>query len=222
VVWFDPAVLTLETPKTEGIEFEEVLRGSAEQAAAGLAKYRVWTEARAARIAAGSTPQYRVATAGGMGALDEAREIAVETITLTPAAGRPTGRKFGRLVHGILERADRIDEVERLARVCGRRHAASEAECVAAAVAARAALERVLALSGGAALQREVPLLVRLADGRLVDGRIDLMWRDGERWTLVDYKTDRRDSRRVGQLQLYALGLQRAAGGAVRVIVLEV
>jgi ATP-dependent helicase/nuclease subunit A len=80
----------------------------------------------------------------------------------------------------------------------------------------------VLAMAGSQELQREVPLVVRLEDGRLVDGRIDLMWRDANGWTIVDYKTDRRDTRKVGQLQLYALGLGRATGERVRAVVLEV
>ena len=74
----------------------------------------------------------------------------------------------------------------------------------------------------GAERHREVPLLVRLDDGTLVDGRIDLAWSDGRQWTVVDYKTDRREKRSVAQLQLYGLALQRATGLPVRGIVLEV
>jgi ATP-dependent exoDNAse (exonuclease V) beta subunit len=63
---------------------------------------------------------------------------------------------------------------------------------------------------------------VRLEDGTFVDGRIDFAWSDGERWTVVDYKTDRRERRRIGQLQLYGLALQRATGLPARGIVPEV
>jgi ATP-dependent exoDNAse (exonuclease V) beta subunit len=49
-----------------------------------------------------------------------------------------------------------------------------------------------------------------------------VMWRDEGRWTVVDYKTDRRDGRKVGQLQLYALALGKATGAVVRAVVLEV
>lgn len=221
VVWFDPEVLSLNAAAHEGIEFEEVLRGSPEQAAEGLALYRKWSGARLARIEAGSAPKYRVAAAESIGWTEEAEGIAVETVTLPPAPGRPVGRKFGRLVHDILQRAGRPEEIAAIARRCGRRHGAGEVECAAAAQAASAALARVLELAGGHELQREVPLVVRLENGTLVDGRVDVMWRDGERWTVVDYKTDRRDARKVGQLQLYALGLQRATGAPVRAVVLE-
>jgi ATP-dependent helicase/nuclease subunit A len=222
VVWFDPEILRLDASKNEGIEFEEVLRGTAQQAADGLARYREWSAGRAARIEAGGAPRYRVATAEGLGAVEEAQDIPVETVTIAAEFGRPTGRAFGRLVHDILQRAERVEEVEALARTWGRRHGASDTECEAASRTAAAALARVLAMAGSQELQREVPLVVRLEDGRLVDGRIDLMWRDANGWTIVDYKTDRRDARKIGQLQLYALGLGRATGERVRAVVLEV
>ena len=59
-------------------------------------------------------------------------------------------------------------------------------------------------------------------DGTLVEGRIDCAWTDGTSWTVVDYKTDRREKRSLAQVQLYALALQRATGLPVRGIVLEV
>jgi ATP-dependent exoDNAse (exonuclease V) beta subunit len=55
-----------------------------------------------------------------------------------------------------------------------------------------------------------------------VDGRIDFAWSDGARWTVVDYKTDRREQRRIAQVQAYCLALQRATGQAVRGLILEV
>jgi ATP-dependent exoDNAse (exonuclease V) beta subunit len=64
--------------------------------------------------------------------------------------------------------------------------------------------------------------MVRLADGTVVDGRIDFAWLAGGQWTVIDYKTDRREKRRVAQVQAYALALQKATGLAVRGIVLEV
>jgi ATP-dependent exoDNAse (exonuclease V) beta subunit len=153
----------------------------------------------------------------------EVEGIAVETVTLPAAMGRPAGRVFGRLVHDILEHADRAEDVEGLARVWGRRHGAPEGECAAAAEAARGALAWVAAtMPQGARRSRELDVVVKLDDGTLVEGRIDVAWSDGERWTVVDYKTDRRDRRRVGQLQLYALALQKATGLPARGIVLEV
>jgi ATP-dependent helicase/nuclease subunit A len=223
VVWFDPKVLALNVTKNEGVEYDEVLRGTAVQAAEGLRLYQEWKDRRAARIASASVPRFRVATAETMGGAEEAEFIPVETVTLPPAPGRPAGRKFGRVVHDILQRAERIEDIAALSRIWGRRHGATEHECAAAAAAAGAALEHVArSVPEGAQRHREIPLLVRLRDGTLVDGRIDLAWSDGRQWTVIDYKTDRREKRSVGQLQLYALALQRATGLPVRGVVLEV
>jgi ATP-dependent helicase/nuclease subunit A len=223
VVRFDPALLALEAAKSGGVENEQVLSGTTEQAVEGLRRYEEWRSRRAARMESASLPHFRVATAEGIGNAAEAEGIAVETITLPPEPGRPAGRRFGRVVHDILQRADRLEEVAALARILGHRHGVSEADCEAAAAAARAALERIAELvPKGARRLRETPLLVRLKDGTLVDGRIDFAWSDGSQWTVVEYKTDRREGRRVGQLQLYALALQRATGLPTRGIVLEV
>jgi ATP-dependent exoDNAse (exonuclease V) beta subunit len=220
VVWFDPEALELDVSKNEGVENEQVLQGSTEQAVEGLRRYREWEAGRAARIEAGSAPRFRVATAERARGVEG---ISVETITLASAEGRPGGRRVGRVVHDVLQRADRAEEVGELARIWGRRHGATEAEVAGAADAARAALARIASMvPEGARRVREMELMVRLEDGTLVDGRIDFAWSDGERWTVVDYKTDRREKRRVGQLQLYALALERATGLPARGIVLEV
>ena len=224
VVWFDPAVLGLQAVRTDGVENEEVLKGTPEQAVEGLRLYQEWRDRRAARIARGSVPSFRTATAETLGrAAVAAAGIRVETITLPFAAGRPGGRKFGRLVHDILQHAGGGEDVEALGVIWGRRHGAGEGERTAAVEVARAALAHdALAVPAGARRYRELPVMVRLEDGTVVDGRIDFAWTDGESWTVIDYKTDRREKRNVAQVEVYALALQRATGLPVRGIVLEV
>ena len=147
----------------------------------------------------------------------------METITLPLRAGRPGGRKFGRVVHDMLQHAGVGDDVESLAAIWGRRHGAGEFERAAAVEVVAAALAHdVLAMPAGARRYRELPVMVRLDDGTLVDGRIDFAWTDGESWTVIDYKTDRQEKRNVAQVETYALALQRATGLPVRGIVLEV
>jgi len=105
----------------------------------------------------------------------------------------------------------------------GRRHGASDAERTGAAEAAGAALAYVMqAVPMGAKRYRELPVMVRMQDGTLVEGRIDFAWSDGSMWSVVDYKTDRRENRNVTQLHLYGLALHRSTGLPVRGIVLEV
>jgi ATP-dependent exoDNAse (exonuclease V) beta subunit len=223
VVWFDPAVLALQVAKNEGVENEQVLNGTAAQAAEGLRWYQEWKDRRTLRIETASRSRFQVVTAEGLGEVAEAAEIAVETVTLPAAAGRPGGRKFGRVVHDILQHAASADEIATLAAIWGRRHGASDEEREAAAEAARAGFAHAAgAVPEGAARYRELPVMVRLEDGRMVEGRIDFAWNDGVRWTVVDYKTDRREKRKVAQLQVYGLALARATGMAVRGIVLEV
>ncbi|MDR3700952.1 MAG: UvrD-helicase domain-containing protein [Candidatus Sulfopaludibacter sp.] len=223
VVWFDPSVLALRVQKAEGVENEQVLAGTTEEAVEGMRRYEEWRAARAQRLETGSVPRYRVASAETFGTAAEAAQIPVETITLPLAPGRPTGRKFGRVVHDILQHAVSPADAAALAEVWGRCHGASEEECAAAAAAASQALEYcVRAMPAGAERHRELPVMVRLQDGTLVDGRIDLAWRDEDSWTVIDYKTDRREKRNVAQVQLYALALQRATNVPARGIVLEV
>jgi ATP-dependent exoDNAse (exonuclease V) beta subunit len=223
VVWFDPATLALRVSKSEGVEHEDVLSGTTEQAVEGLRRYEEWKEGRAQRLERGAIPRYRVASAETHGTVAEAERFPVEIVTLPVAANRPTGRKFGRVVHDILQHAGSPGEAAALADVWGRRHGAGEEDRTAAAEVARQALEYTAkAIPAGAERYRELPVMVRLEDGTLVDGRIDLAWRDEDSWMVVDYKTDRREKRNVAQVQLYALALQRATNFPARGLVLEV
>ena len=70
---------------------------------------------------------------------------------------------------------------------------------------------------------REMRVMVRLDDGTLVEGRVDLAWSDGKSWTVIDYKTDASDRARYRrQLQLYGLALQRGTGKPARGVLLEI
>jgi ATP-dependent exoDNAse (exonuclease V) beta subunit len=223
IVWFDPAVLALRVAKAEGVENEQVLKGTREQAEAGLQRYREWKDARTRLLERAAAPRYRVKMAETISAASEAAAIAVETVTLPAIAGRPTGRKFGRVVHDILQHASSPDDAAALAEIWGRRHGASDFERAAAADASRQTLEYLArTMPPAAERHRELPVMVRLAEGTLVDGRIDFAWCSGNLWTVVDYKTDRREKRNVTQVQLYALALQRATGIPARGLVLEV
>ena len=170
----------------------------------------------------GSVPSYRTGTVETLGR-GAGAPIAVETITLPIAAGRPGGRKFGRIVHDMLQHAGAGEDVETLAAIWGRRHGATDLERAAAeGVVAAALAHDILVVPAGARLYRELPVMVRLDDGTLADGRIDFAWSDGKSWTVIDYKTDRQEKRNIAQVQTYALALHRATGLPVRGIVLEV
>ena len=76
-------------------------------------------------------------------------------------------------------------------------------------------------------LLREYPFVMRLSDGTLLQGMIDLCYLKDEMWTIVDYKTDRFGledeqviSRHAGQLRLYGQAMQTAyPGQGIRLLV---
>ncbi len=75
-------------------------------------------------------------------------------------------------------------------------------------------------------IRREVPLQVRLPDGVLAEGVVDLAFRDANGWVVVDFKTDAdptlRKEEYERQVALYLFALRRATGGAVRGVLLTV
>jgi ATP-dependent helicase/nuclease subunit A len=73
---------------------------------------------------------------------------------------------------------------------------ADERDTVAAAAAVRSALAHPLMVRARDALaqgwcRREAPITLTLADGTIVEGVLDLAFREKDVWTVVDFKTDR-------------------------------
>ena len=91
---------------------------------------------------------------------------------------------------------------------------AEEAEAAAAAVRSR--LGAPAARSAPAPLQRchrELPVHLRLEDGRLLEGVIDLAFLEQERWVVVDFKSDSAHAARYErQLQWYLYALSKITG----------
>jgi ATP-dependent exoDNAse (exonuclease V) beta subunit len=141
---------------------------------------------------------------------------------------RPGGRRFGTLVHALLALIDlgsADDDIRATAAVQGRIFGATEVEIDAAVAAVvRAMAHPILRRAANAArsgqLRREIPIMLKMQDGDLLEGVADLAFReelpDFAGWTVVDFKTDRelagvRD-RYVRQVQLYS----RAVSAATR------
>jgi len=148
---------------------------------------------------------------------------------------RPHGKRFGILVHAVLSAidfgADRA-KLESAARAEGRLLAATEEEVESAATAVEAALgqELLVRAKRASACRRETPVVLRSTDGSLVEGVLDLAFReidgDGPIWTVVDFKTDveiagrREDYER--QVALYARAVTAATGERARGVLLSV
>ncbi len=147
---------------------------------------------------------------------------------------------FGVLVHAILA-ATPLDaspaKLAEVARAEGRHVGAAAEEIEAGIVAATAALAHPLFARARAAAaspdgcRREAPIMLTLEDGSLVEGVLDLAFREtdaeGPVWTVVDFKTDveldspRRASYEL-QLSLYARAISAATGERARTVLLSV
>ena len=144
---------------------------------------------------------------------------------------RPHGKRFGTLVHAALATvqldADAVavrEAVVLQARVLG----ASADEATAAVDTVRAALAHPLLRRAAAArrCRREAPVTLRLDDGTLVEGVVDVAFEEQGAWTVVDFKTDVEVTGRLPeyrrQVALYVRAVARATGCPASGVVLRV
>jgi ATP-dependent exoDNAse (exonuclease V) beta subunit len=70
-----------------------------------------------------------------------------------------------------------------------------------------------------------MPLFLPLAGGKTLEGVMDLVYLDGDTWTVLDFKTDAElassQSRYERQVQWYAYGLAKLTGLPARGILLR-
>ena len=223
VVWWDPACLKLKAPAGFGLRQEDILAQDlgGEVASEGVRRYKQWKADRQSLIEAGERRRFDLLLASDAPDVPAEFAVAVEIEELDRPPDRPSGPRFGTLVHTALRdvalQASR-GQVESVVLMHGRVLGAPPQEAAAAVEAVAAALAHPLLRRAAAAprLHRELPLLCRLDDGRLLDGVLDLAFLEGDAWTIVDFKTDAhlRD-RRPGyerQLQWYLCGLSRLTG----------
>jgi ATP-dependent exoDNAse (exonuclease V) beta subunit len=163
-------------------------------------------------------------------------DVQVETV-VRPEEKRPGGRRFGALVHSILAAIDLeadAAETRALAAMLQRMFDATQEEIDAAIVTVGAALQhpvlRRAAAAGKENTRRETPVLLTLEGGSLVEGVVDLAFRESAPdfcgWTVVDFKTDQEFSgespRYVRQVNLYAEAVRAATGSPTRGLILVI
>ena len=159
----------------------------------------------------------------------EVRPVAVESVA-SRDAGRPGGKRFGTLVHAVLAEVElRADSaaVARAAAAQGRLVGAAQAEVDAAARAVEGALRHPLLQAAAQSddCRREEPIVHRLDDGTLLEGVVDLAFRDAQGWVVVDFKTDARPGDHLhyaAQLRLYCAAIEAATGARARAALLAV
>ena len=238
VVFWDPHVLELDKEDEAGLRQQKVLAADAAGVIAkeGEQHHAAWSARLSAAIAGASTQTLRVRTVTEMkedpslATAPPPAEIAVEAVADRKA--RPHGKRFGILVHAVLATvsldADEL-AIADAARIQGRVLGASEEEVAAASDVVKAALAHPLLVRARAADRalREVSVMLREADGSIIEGVVDLAFYEKDvGWTVVDFKTDvelgeRRDAY-MKQVATYARAITDATRSPATGVVLSV
>jgi ATP-dependent exoDNAse (exonuclease V) beta subunit len=230
VVWWDPRALELEREVENWLrerDFLLVEDGAAEANAQG---HQRWQERRREALDRGARPSLRVETATARSLLAPAGEpVGLASVELRNFT-RPRGKRFGALVHAVLAEVDLRagpEAIARVARAQARLVGATPGETEAAVRAVGTALTHPLLRRAASASEcrREEPIVHRLEDGTLLEGVVDLAYRDSEGWTVVDFKTDAlpdSQSQYVAQLRLYCGAITAASGLPATAILLAV
>ena len=218
VVWWDPAVLKLNVQANFGLRQQEILAEDTDGSLsrAGLEKYQKWKSGREALLQNGREPQFEVTTVTQARALREPPQPGkIHVEILKKPDGRPTGTRFGTLVHTVLRDVDlgaKQDAVTRLVQLHSRLLGATEEEVKAAVEAVVSALDHPLLKRAAAAGQchREFPLIIKVNGKEIVEGTIDLAFEQSGRWIVIDFKTDLTSGNQAVyqcQLEWYIYGL---------------
>jgi ATP-dependent exoDNAse (exonuclease V) beta subunit len=236
VVWWDPSALNLGVEAPFGLRRQELIAKDVapEVVAAGQRAYIGWRDARDEALKAGTQPSVRVRTATewAVASGSEASEL-VEVVRLDAAPGRPSGTRFGTLVHAVLATVP-LDAspatVHAITATQSRVVGATADESSAARGVVEAALRHPLfdaartAVSEGTCL-RETPVTLTVGD-QLVEGTVDFAFQTADGTTVIDFKTDRVDGvqleRYQRQVGLYAAAIGRVNGEKVRAVLMMV
>lgn len=217
VVWWDPAVLKLESDARQGLANEWILAGTSRSSSEA---WEAWRADRLRAVERGSTPTLEIANPTEMP--DAPPGIRVEVLRTGSGADRPYGPRFGTLVHAILRHTVRDPStLDRAAEAHGRACGASDSEMSAAIAAVKAALDHPLVARARASRRCscEVPVSLRIDEDHMMEGNIDLAFEE-EAWHVIDYKTDAPSGARLAQYERqvgwYGAALARITGRPVR------
>jgi ATP-dependent helicase/nuclease subunit A len=241
VVWWDPRALKLGAEAPLGIRRPELIVKDVapDIVESGLAAYSSWRERRQQALADGShgSVAVRTVTQSAKTAGEAAPDLKlppVEIIELPRAAKRPSGRRFGALVHAVLASVPLDGDlriIQRLATVHGRILGAAQEETASAAETVHTALAHPLLDQANNAAQqgrcrREVPIAWRDTNGLLIEGVVDLAFEQPNGWTVIDFKTDEEfrgnEPAYRRQVGMYASAIQAANGAEVSAILMRV
>lgn len=228
VCWWDPRTLELDRAPSFGVRQQELLeKGNEDAVDRKLREHKRWQEEREQFLDDGARPSLRLQTAterarSGLKLDDGTTNVDVIEIS---AGTRPAGPRFGTLVHAVLA-AVPLDappeEIRKAIVLQGRIFAATEQEIDAALSTVTNALDHPLmqrARKAAASGQcyREMPVVLQDAEGSLIEGVADLVFREDQQWVVIDFKTDQELlaselDRYQLQVEIYAITLAKATG----------
>jgi len=241
VTWWDPGALDLGRQPSYGLRREELIAKDAPAGIVDSGKQRFldWQAAHHRTVEEGSRPALRVLTVRASAAQpaepnEDLPPVRVEQLKARPGSVRPSGPRFGALVHAVLAIAPLdadASTVGNIARQQARLLDATEAEVSAAGalvsdVLSHDLLARARDAGQRGRVRRETPVTLVRAAGSLVEGVVDLAFEDDARWTVVDFKTDYElgpslDTY-VRQVQIYAAAIARATGRPATGVLLRI
>ena len=242
VAWWDPRALAFDVQRVYGLRRDDLIVEPAREVVdADRKRYDDWLAARREAQEAGARPSLRVrvvtewarAKPDDAAHADESVDVTLIDATRTTAAARPTGPRFGTLVHAALATvaldaapAQIVEAVSLQARILGA--PADEIHAATALVGAALAhplIGRAREAWRAGRCRRETPLACREPDGSLIEGVVDLAFEDTDGWTVIDFKTDAeiaaelpRYRRQVG---LYASVVARATSRNVTAVLMQ-
>jgi len=225
VVWWDPSLLRLQVEASFGLRREEILiEEDNGHASDTVQRYNEWKSSREQSLVRGRTPSLNVILATDATEPPAGYSGRVQVERIQRAGPRPTGARFGSLVHVVLRDVEFEAHVESIKRIAGT-HArllnATEEEVEAATVAVAAALRHPLLERARRASQvyRELPVVIQDVTG-LLEAVIDLAFLEDSAWLVIDFKTDAEDPQRLRkyrrQVGWYVHAIEKTTGAPAR------
>jgi ATP-dependent exoDNAse (exonuclease V) beta subunit len=242
VVWWSPEsqVLSLNVQAPVGLRRDDLIVKDVapDVLRRGLDEYQAWKDGREADAAAASRPSIDVITTTKASATNQLTDLDGTEVTVVDAVrrvARPGGVRFGTLVHALLADvpfgAEGVGALDRLSDAHGRILGATKQEIEAGRDIVREVLAHpVLKAAERAASHglcyREMPITYRLTSGVLVEGYVDLAYRDNGAMVVVDFKTDRELDGALEQyrrqVSLYGNAIARTAGLPTKIVLMRV
>lgn len=225
VTWWDPKVLDLGVRQSFGIRQEELLaKGDANSAQKDLEEHQRWHAHLEEIRTMASVPTRVVRTATLEARRQEVVQWQVDAIELPRDTGRPIGVRFGTLVHAALATVPLDADAEQAIKTTalqGRILGATDQEVAAASEVVQTVLSSPILVRAKEAwrrgdCKREVPVTVTQQDDAIVEGVVDLAFREENVWIVVDFKTDRELANELDhyrrQVGLYCMAVAAATG----------